>query len=58
MSEGDVREVYRLECTDCGFEETVEPDVDAAYDVIEAHESAHEEAAERHFVNLELVADD
>lgn len=48
-------DVYELECTDCGFEETVEGGPLEAIEVANAHEKSNGQGSTDHFVNLKLA---
>lgn len=45
---------YKLTCTDCGFETTVEGDALDALDVADEHQTENGRVSGTHFVNLEL----
>lgn len=51
---GDTR-TFRLRCTDCSFETTVEGDSRDALDVADAHQAEHGEPLADHFVNFTAV---
>lgn len=48
---------YRLTCTACSFETEVDVDVDAVFDVIEAHQTEYEADDSEHFVDFERITD-
>lgn len=52
--DADTTGLYRLNCTDCSYEDTVEGDLGAALDAANAHQEARGDTAPEHFVNLEL----
>lgn len=57
-SEGDASpepNTYKLTCTNCAFETTVEGTVYEALDVADTHQDEHGEAASDHFVDLERI---
>lgn len=48
---------YRLRCSDCSYEDTVEGDLNAALDAANAHQATLGETDPEHFVNLEFQDD-
>lgn len=53
-TDADTTGLYRLRCTDCSYEDTVEGDLDSALDAANAHQETSGDAAPEHFVNLEI----
>lgn len=45
---------YRLCCSDCSFEDTVEGDLNAALDAANAHQEVRGDTDPEHFVNLDF----
>lgn len=45
---------YRLRCSDCSFEDTVEGDLNAALEAANGHQTTRGDTAPEHFVNLEF----
>lgn len=45
---------YRLSCSDCSYEDTVEGGLEPALDAANAHQDARGDTVPEHFVNLEF----
>ena len=49
------KDLYELSCVHCIFSRVIEADIDAVFDIVEAHQEMKADSALEHFVEFECL---